>query len=83
MDAGFPDLRLRVHTDSGGSTVARLEIPLSDMARLLTGGLAVQVVASLKGLGYRYITLDLEGLRSGSMDEALELPESGQQKDHT
>jgi uncharacterized protein len=83
IDAGFPDLRLRVHTDSGSSTVARLEIPPPDMTRLLAGGMAAQVVASLKGLGYRYITLDLEGLRSGSMDEALELPGFSQQKDHT
>ncbi len=83
MDAGFPDLRLRVHTDSGGSTVARLEIPPPDMTRLFTGGLADQVVASLKGLGYRYITLDLEGLRSGSMDEALDIEETGRQNDRT
>ncbi|MDF1536463.1 MAG: ATP-dependent sacrificial sulfur transferase LarE [bacterium] len=78
VDAGFPDLRLRVHSD-GGSTVVRIEIPPDDMARLFSGGLAEQVVASLKGLGYRYITLDLEGLRSGSMDEALDLPDPGRE----
>ena len=76
IQAGFPDLRLRVHVDKNveedGITVARIEIPTHDMSRLLTSGSLKEIVASLKGLGYRYVTLDLEGLRSGSMDEALD-----------
>ena len=62
--AGLKDLRLRVHGD-----VARIEVPGS-MIGILTGEEKRQrLVAALKALGYRYVTVDLEGLRSGSMDE--------------
>jgi len=41
------------------------------MARLMNGSLREKVVGHLKGMGYRYITLDLQGFRSGSMNEVL------------
>ena len=69
--AGFHDLRLRVHNDEGGP-VARLEMPPGEISRLIASESLNEIVASLKGLGYRYVTLDLEGLRSGGMDEALD-----------
>ncbi len=59
---GFDALRLRVHGD-----VARIELPREQLPQLLAcSGLAAQ----LRQLGYRYITADLEGLCSGSMDRA-------------
>ena len=73
IQAGFPDVRLRVHVDGNveeaSITIARIEIPSRDINRLLSSGSLNEIVASLKGLGYRYITLDMEGLRSGSMDD--------------
>ena len=54
-------MRLRVHGDT-----ARLEIDCSDMEKLLQ--IREEVVERLKAMGFAYITLDLEGFRSGSMD---------------
>lgn len=55
------NVRLRLHGD-----VARLEVDLGQMARLLD--LREEVLGRLKSLGFPYVTLDLEGFRSGSMD---------------
>jgi uncharacterized protein len=62
---GFEDLRLRVHGD-----IARVEVPDHMIGHIVEEGKRQRLVAALKALGYRYITLDLEGLRSGSMDES-------------
>ncbi len=59
---GFGNVRLRVHGD-----IARIEVDREDMSRLMMQQEAV--ITHLKALGYKYITLDLEGFRSGSMDE--------------
>lgn len=61
---GFGQLRVRSH-----GPLARIEVPGEDRARLLKS--ATPIVARLKELGYTYVTLDLEGYRSGSMDELL------------
>ncbi len=65
--AGFSDLRLRVHGD-----VARIEVPRERFEQVVDGKTCLSLVAALKAVGYRYVTLDLEGLRSGSMDEGLD-----------
>ena len=57
----FRNVRLRVHGD-----IARIEVDKEDFARLIECG--DEIVSYLKELGYRYITLDMEGFRSGSMD---------------
>lgn len=67
---GFRELRVR-HL---GET-ARIEIPVSEMPRMIEPGIREQVVQGLKALGYRRISLDLDGFRSGSLN--LDLPESG------
>ena len=43
------------------------------MARALDPGINTQLVASLKALGYQYVSLDLQGYRLGSLNEALRL----------
>lgn len=58
---GFYNVRLRIHND-----VVRIEVDVNEMPRLLE--YREQIVAKLKKLGYDYITVDLEGFRSGSMD---------------
>jgi len=50
---------------------ARLEVEPQDLPRLVAEPLREQVVERLKALGYRYVTLDLQGFRSGSMNEGL------------
>ena len=64
---GFAELRVRHHDD-----VARIEVPLADLPRLLDPGLRDRVVAALRGAGYRFGSLALEGLRSGSLNRMLE-----------
>jgi uncharacterized protein len=61
---GFRALRVRHYGD-----VARLEVPLDDLDRVLRR--RAEVVALVKAAGYRYVTLDLEGLRSGNLNQAL------------
>jgi len=61
---GFADLRVRHYGD-----LARLEVPLSDLPRVLER--RAEVVAAVTGAGYVYATLDLEGLRSGNLNAAL------------
>ena len=65
-EAGFEQFRVRHH-----DTVARIEIPQSAFAALLAEGVADRVVEGIKRAGYLYVTLDLQGFRSGSMNEAL------------
>jgi len=60
---GFTELRLRHHGE-----VARIEVPAADLARLTEPAVRARVVAGLKALGYRFVTLDLEGFRSGSLN---------------
>lgn len=63
-DAGFPVVRVRHH-----GPVARIEVPPGDRARLLET--ADRIAPALKALGYVWVACDLEGYRSGSMNEAL------------
>src|SRR5205085_933151 len=60
-ELGFRQVRVRVHGD-----VARVEVEAADIDRLVE--MRAQVVEILKGLGYRFVTVDLEGFRSGSMN---------------
>jgi uncharacterized protein len=59
-------LRVRDHFP-----VARIEVPAEDIARLAQPGVREEIAARLRELGYRYVTLDLEGFRSGSLNEGL------------
>ncbi|HET6342801.1 MAG TPA: ATP-dependent sacrificial sulfur transferase LarE [Gemmatimonadota bacterium] len=63
-EAGFPVVRVRHH-----GPVARIEVPPADRARLLDA--ADRIAPALKELGYVWVSCDLEGYRSGSMNEAL------------
>lgn len=61
---GFTDLRVRHYGET-----ARLEVPIADFEAVLAQRAAV--VAAVHAGGYRYVTLDLEGLRSGNLNAAL------------
>jgi pyridinium-3,5-biscarboxylic acid mononucleotide sulfurtransferase len=52
--------------------LARLEVPAHEIARLSTSDLRAAAVEALRALGYRTITLDLEGYRMGSLNDELE-----------
>jgi uncharacterized protein len=61
---GFADLRVRHYRD-----VARIEVPTDRLAEVVAAREAV--VEAVRAAGYRYVTLDLEGLRSGNLNLAL------------
>jgi uncharacterized protein len=63
---GFKQVRVRYYGD-----LARIEILKEEMGRLMEDSLRATVVDHLKKMGFRYITLDLQGFRSGSMNEVL------------
>jgi uncharacterized protein len=65
-DHDFRVFRVRHH-----DSIARIEILPADMPRLLEEPLHTQLVEHFKALGYTYVTLDLSGFRSGSMNESL------------
>jgi pyridinium-3,5-biscarboxylic acid mononucleotide sulfurtransferase len=50
--------------------IARLEVPLKELARMLEPGVRDAATAGLKALGFGFVTLDLEGFRSGSLNIA-------------
>ncbi|MEK7196058.1 MAG: ATP-dependent sacrificial sulfur transferase LarE [Nitrospirota bacterium] len=63
---GFVEFRVRHHGD-----VARIELKGNDFKKLLSSGVRKTVTEKLKSLGYKFISLDLEGFRSGRMNEGL------------
>ena len=65
---GFRQFRVRFHGE-----IVRLEIAREEMPKALTIEMAQRFTTIFKDLGFRYVTLDLEGYRQGSMNEVLEL----------
>ena len=65
-ELGFRQLRVRHH-----DRIARIEVPKADVARLVDEEISEQVIARMKEAGFTYVTIDLEGFRSGSMNEVL------------
>lgn len=63
---GVRVLRVRDHGDT-----ARIEVECAQVPYLASDGVREKIVAKLKSLGYNYVSLDLEGFRSGSLDEKL------------
>ena len=63
---GFRVFRVRHHDD-----LARIEIARAEMPRALDPDVAAAIVRALKEAGYRYVSLDLQGYRTGSLNEGL------------
>jgi uncharacterized protein len=63
---GFRVFRVRHHED-----VARIEIARDEMVRALEPEVAATIVRELKAVGYKYVSLDLQGYRTGSLNEGL------------
>ena len=63
---GFQQTRVRVYGD-----LARIEVPRESTSKLLEEKISDKVINHFKALGYNYVTLDLEGYRTGSMDVNL------------
>jgi len=66
LGLGFRQVRVRHH-----GNLARIEVYPEEIERLMSGPVREEVVSRLKKIGYNYITVDLQGFRSGSMNEVL------------
>ncbi len=64
---GFREFRVRVHDE-----LARLEIAPNEIERALNIEITDKIAAKFRQLGFKYVTLDLHGYRSGAMNEVLE-----------
>ncbi|MCC6179959.1 MAG: ATP-dependent sacrificial sulfur transferase LarE [Chloroflexi bacterium] len=69
-DLGYRQLRVRHH-----GQIARIELPPEELVGFVTAH-AATVTEQLKALGFLYVTLDLQGFRSGSMNDVLKLATS-------
>ena len=75
---GFQPLRVRYHKGD----VARIEVSVEEVARFTDEAFRREVVEQLKSVGFKYVSLDLEGFRSGSLNvvlpvESLEIKQAG------
>ena len=66
-DLGFRYFRVRFHDER----TARIEVGKQEIARLMEDETREQIVSKMKQLGFTYVTLDLQGYRTGSMNEVL------------
>lgn len=66
-DLGFRFFRVRFHDER----TARIEVGAQEIPRLMDDALRERIVAHMKELGFTYVTLDLQGYRTGSMNEVL------------
>ena len=64
---GLREFRVRLHEGE----LARIEVPLADLSRLADPAAMAELVQQLKDLGFRFVTLDLEGFRSGSLNSLV------------
>ncbi|MEE9258734.1 MAG: ATP-dependent sacrificial sulfur transferase LarE [Nitrospinaceae bacterium] len=66
LSLGFTQLRVRHHGE-----VARIELPREDIPKFFTGSIPDTVETRFKKIGFRFVTVDIEGFRSGRMNEGI------------
>lgn len=66
MERGFIQMRVRIH-----GTLARIEVPKEAFGHLMQEDIRTEIVAKFREYGFSYVTFDLQGFRSGSMNEVL------------
>src|SRR5262245_42302329 len=66
---GLMNLRVRYHRGD----LARIEVPMTDLPRLCDSEIRRELTAELRRLGFKFITLDLEGFRSGSLNQLVQI----------
>lgn len=66
LDLGFHQVRVRIH-----GTIARIEVLPEEFPKLLKDENRLKIAGSLKEYGFTYVTMDLTGYRTGSMNETL------------
>lgn len=71
LDMGFHQLRVRIHGEDG-NYIARIEILPEEFSKLMEAETRFKIYDYLKSTGFSYITLDLKGYRTGSMNETID-----------
>jgi uncharacterized protein len=66
LGMGFRQVRVRHHEN-----IARIEVGPAERERFLQGDTMDRIDQALRGIGYDYVTLDLKGYRTGSMNEVI------------
>ena len=66
LDLGFHQVRVRIH-----GNIARIELNPDEFDRFIQEDVRKKVYTSLKEYGFSYVTLDIRGYRTGSMNEVL------------
>lgn len=66
LDLGFRQVRVRIH-----GTMARIEVLPEELEKLIRGDIRNQIITSFKEFGFSYVTMDLTGYRTGSMNEVI------------
>jgi uncharacterized protein len=66
---GFGSLRVRYHRGD----LARIEAPIGELHRFLTSDFRPELTRELRRLGFKFVTLDLEGFRSGSLNQLVQI----------
>ncbi len=74
---GFVNLRVRYH----GGDIARIEVPADEVAKVASDELRVPLVTYLKEIGFKFVSLDLSGFESGSLNQLVNI-EVASQIDH-
>ena len=72
LDMGFHQVRVRVHGENE-STIARIEVLPSELSELVTDANRERIYSYFKELGFAYVSMDLGGYRTGSMNETLDI----------
>ncbi len=63
---GFVEFRVRHH-----DTIARIEVKPEDLNKLISDQIRKKIIDKLKSIGFKFVTVDLQGFRSGSLNETL------------
>ena len=66
---GMVEFRVRLHAGE----LARIEVPIEAISRLASDPLRVELLAQLKSLGFRFVTLDISGFTSGSLNQLIQI----------
>lgn len=72
ISLGFKQMRVRHHGD-----IARIELPKEEIAAFFSGDSAGRVHRTFKEIGFKYVAVDIEGYRTGSLNEAVAMAKPG------
>ena len=68
-DHGFSELRVRYHNGD----LARVEVPAAEIGQLMVEPLRTEMTQRLQELGFRFVTVDARGFRSGSLNQLVQI----------